>query len=102
MSSESRPIQLSDFVVAIQDLSDENLLSLQRQLTTSTQKLKETNSLLEVEITHTKDEDELKLYKETIDENHVVLMSQQRRLDALEEELMSRGLSQKDEKGVYL
>lgn len=101
MSSESKPIQLSEFVIAIRDLSDENLLLLQKQLTTSTQKLKETNSILEEEISQTTDEEELKLYRETIDENRIVEKSQQRRLDALGEELVSRGLV-KEEEGVYL
>lgn len=101
MSSESKPIQLSEFVIAIRDLSDESLLLLQKQLTTSTQKLKETNSILEEKISQTTDEEELKLYRETIDENKVVEKSQQRRLDALGEELAARGLV-KEEEGVYL
>lgn len=101
MSSESKPIQLSEFVIAIRDLSDENLLSLQSQLTTSTIKLQETNGILEEEIRNTSDQEELSLYSETIQENKTVLLSQQRRLDALGEELASRGLTLKEE-GVYL
>lgn len=101
MSSESKPIQLSEFVIAIRDLSDENLLSLQTQLTTSTIKLQETNGILEEEIRNTSDQEELSLYSETIEENKTVLLSQQRRLDALGKELASRGLMLKEE-GVYL
>lgn len=103
MSYESRPILLSEFVAAIGDLSDENLLSLQKQLNNSMQKLQETIDMLLVEIENTQDADDLKIYKETIEENTEVIKSQNSRLQALDLELASRGLLDDTSKeGVYL
>lgn len=99
----SQPILLLEFVTAIRDLSDENLQSLQKQLTTSVQKLGETNEMLSDEIKTTTDASDLKIYKETIDENKEVIANQQERLSALEQELTSRGLGQNPlDEGVYL
>lgn len=102
-NSMSQPILLLEFVTAIRDLSDENLQSLQKQLTTSVQKLGETNEMLSDEIKTTTDASDLKIYKETINENKEVIANQQERLSALEQELTSRGLGQNPlDEGVYL
>lgn len=100
MSSETSPIPLAQFVLALRDLSDENLVSVQKQLQNSLVKLKETNAILEQEIPNTTDEEALQLYLETIEENKQVIASQESRLEALDGELSKRGLV-KDE-GVYL
>lgn len=102
MSSGTQPIRLSEFVAAIGDLSDENLQSLQAQLRNSIQKLHETIAMLQEEITTTRDEDELNLYRETIEENKQVIESQNSRLLALDTELASRGLTEESSEGVYL
>lgn len=101
MSSQTKPIQLSEFVAALKDLSDENIQLIQSQLRLSLQKLQETNDFLTEELKSTTDQADLKIYTETIEENKAVIGNQESRLKATEEELKSRGISEKDE-GVYL
>lgn len=101
MSSQTRPIQLSEFVAALKDLSDENIQLIQSQLRLSLQKLRETNDFLAEELTSTTDQADLNIYTETIEENKGVIENQESRLKATEEELKSRGILEKDE-GVYL
>lgn len=98
MSADTKPIHIDLFKEAIKDLSDENLHSIKDQLTNSVEKLCETNSLLEHEISATTDEEELKLYKETVQENQEVIASQNERLELLSAELNKRGHNE----GVYL
>lgn len=98
MSSSISPIALPDFVKAVQDLSDENLLSIQKQLHTSLQKLAETNAELEVA---SGDEADKELFQSTILENNEVIHNQEDRLKALELELARRGQAPTEE-GLYL
>lgn len=126
MSSETRPININEFQLAIKDLSDDNLMSVKDQLMNSVSKLLDTNSILETEIVSTKEQianlkesdshqelkDELQLYTESIEENQIVIRNQRERLRSLNEELNRRGLDQEnlvneekdkdEEKGIYL
>ncbi|CAK7903476.1 translation machinery-associated protein 17 [[Candida] anglica] len=112
MSSTTTPIAIDDFVLAIKDLSDENITSVKSQLLNSISKLTESNELLETEISTTKEAiaqlnpdqshqslaEDLELYQESIEENKIVITSQRERVTALDAELTSRGLlSQKQE-----
>ncbi|CAK7901119.1 translation machinery-associated protein 17 [[Candida] anglica] len=112
MSSTTTPIAIDDFVLAIKDLSDENITSVKSQLLNSISKLTESNELLETEISTTKEAiaqlnpdqshqslaEDLELYQESIEENKIVITSQRERVTALDAEMTSRGLlSQKQE-----
>lgn len=112
MSSTTTPIAIDDFVLAIKDLSDENITSVKSQLLNSILKLTESNELLETEISTTKEAiaqlnpdqshqslaEDLELYQESIEENKIVITSQRERVTALDAEMTSRGLlSQKQE-----
>lgn len=102
MSAESQPIQLSDFVAALGDLSNENLVSIQKQLRLSLEKLHETNDYLNDVIKSTVDPVDLKMYADTIKENTLVIASQHLRLEAISVELSNRGNSEEKDEGVYL
>lgn len=120
MSSDTKPININDFKLAIEDLSDENLQSIKDQLATSVAKLQDTNKLLETELIATKEKvanlgrdeshgtlkDDLSLYNETIEENKTVILNQKERLTALYDKLKSRGLATQspatEDKGIYL
>lgn len=106
MSSNSKPIRIEEFILAIKDLSDENLKSILSQLDNSITKLVESNETLAEEIETTKEavsqlkadesHEELKqdliLYTETIEENNEVITNQKERVTELNKELERRGL----------
>ncbi|CAH2353892.1 translation machinery-associated protein 17 [[Candida] railenensis] len=108
MSSNSKPIQIEEFILAIKDLSDENLKSILSQLDNSISKLVESNETLAQEIETTKEavsqlkpeesHEELKqdlvLYTETIEENNEVIANQKERVTQLNIELGRRGLKE--------
>ncbi|CUM62940.1 uncharacterized protein PRCAT00000500001 [Priceomyces carsonii] len=106
----SKPISLEDFKVAIQDLTDDNLISVKSQLELSFRKLNESNEELNKEIQALNDilqsgsngdEEELKrdleIYRDSIKENKVVIENQVARLSILQEQLKHRGLVKVDE-----
>lgn len=93
MSQHTKPIELADFKLALTDLTDTNLLSLQKQLNNSISKLQESNEYLANEIKQVDgNEEDIKLYRETIDENKQVILNQVGRLEAIDAELVSRGM----------
>lgn len=109
MSSDSKPIDLNHFKLAILDLGDSNLISLKLQLENSISKLTETKTILDEEIKIIMEKlkentdnhnlnDDLELYKSTISENDLVLSNQNERLITLNNELISRGLLKSDPK----
>lgn len=99
----SKPIELTDFVEAIKDLSDENLQSVKSQLENLLAKLKETNQILEQETENAENNQDKAFYKETIKENEQVIESQNQRLASLTNELKKRGYNDDNhEGGVYL
>lgn len=117
MSYESKPINVKDFQLAIDDLSDDVLLSLKSQLLNSLDRLKNTNDELSEEIktieyqlkvktdkNSTETDEDIKLYKTTIEENIISIKNQKERLDILTNELVRRGLesSTNSKDGVYL
>lgn len=107
MSASTKPIHINDFILAIKDLSDENLISIQSQLSNSMSKLKESNDLLLQEVSTTKEmigqlkpeesheelKNDLVLYTETIEENEEVINNQQERIVELNQELSKRGVN---------
>lgn len=103
MSAETQPIRAADFAAAISDLSDELIISLKQKLEVSINKLEETNSFLQTEIEAVKktengngpnggNQDDIKLYSDTIDENKEVISSQNERTLLVQKELEKRGL----------
>lgn len=103
MSSQSRPISIEDFRLALEDLTNENIESVLLQLKNSIRKLKETNDILEGEIKAEVDPESRELYESTIVENVQVLESQEARVLAIGDELKRRGAKEETtEEGIYL
>lgn len=103
MSSETTPIHIEDFKLALEDLTNENIESVLLQLENSLSKLRETNEYLDNEIKSNADPDSNTLYQETIAENEQVIKSQLERVAAIKQELAKRGQQSKvEEEGIYL
>lgn len=103
MSSESRPIRIEEFILALEDLTNENIESVLLQLRNLIGKLKETNAYLAEEIKADSDPDSRSLYEETIAENKQVMESQEARVAAIQKELQRRGAQrEQQEDGIYL
>lgn len=105
MSSNSQPISLENFTIAVHELTDDTLSGVRASLETSLSKLKETNDFLARELLLSINEDDRLLYKDTIDENKQVVSSQEKKLEAVNLELRARKLLLNDETlevGVYL
>lgn len=96
MSAETQPISVGEFAAAISDLSDEVVVSVKHKLEVSILKLEETNAYLQTEIesvnSSESDQDDVKLYRDTMDENKEVICSQKERVKMIESELEKRGL----------
>ena len=102
MSDKSRPINLEDFKSAIKELPDDTVISTGVQLRNSLEKLNETQAILRDEIdavtkqmsssgSSTHLDEDLKLYKESLEENDSVIQSQSQRVAAIDDELIARG-----------
>lgn len=89
----SEPISHQEFLLAISDLSDENLQSLKTQLTKSINQLVSTNAELNREMSSpSATTEDINLYRECIQENHKVIYDQTRRALSLVDELHGRGV----------
>lgn len=97
----SEPISHEEFLLAIRDLSDENLSSLKTQLTKLVRQLVSTNAELECESTSSSaTSDDITLYRECIQENNKVIYDQTRRALALLDTLHDRGVLSESAKEV--
>lgn len=89
----SEPITHEDFLLAISDLSDENIQSLKSQLTKSISQLVSTNSELEREASSPSATiEDINLYRECVQENNKVIYDQTRRALSLLDALHERGV----------
>lgn len=105
MSSESKPISVAEFEIAIKELTDDTIVGVQTSLETSLTKLHQTNQYLQDELSQSIDESDRQLYEETVQENNGVISSQELKLDIVQQELRVRGLIPTEEtslEGVYL
>lgn len=93
MSSESKPINISDFQKAVEELPDDTLTSIKSQLENSISKLISTNLQLKEEISSLKSQQDIDLYNEVIIENTDVIRNQQQRIEHINDELQKRGLT---------
>lgn len=105
MSEQTKPIELSQFIMAIKDISTENCQSVKSNLENSISKLLETNGILNQEIeqvtnaiqnltpeqSHEDLKNDLLLYLESVDENNQVITNQKSRIFAINDELIERG-----------
>jgi membrane-associated HD superfamily phosphohydrolase len=105
MSEQTKPIELSQFITAIKDISTENCQSVKSNLQNSISKLLETNGILNQEInqvtntiqnltpeqSHQDLKNDLLLYLESVDENNQVISNQKFRIFAINDELIERG-----------
>ena len=105
MSEQTKPIELSQFIRAIKDISTENCQSVKSNLENSISKLLETNGILNQEIeqvtnaiqnltpeqSHEDLKNDLLLYLESVDENNQVITNQKSRIFAINDELIERG-----------
>ncbi|ODV58183.1 Tma17p ASCRUDRAFT_78091 [Ascoidea rubescens DSM 1968] len=112
-------IELRDFKIALPGLPNDRLYSLKKEVLNSINKLNNSNSLMEAEIkklssklNSTSDnqldndlsplddedddvkviKDDIRLYKESISENKIVLKNNQKRIDYLHAEISNRNL----------
>ncbi|CAI8507356.1 hypothetical protein CAS74_002418 [Pichia kudriavzevii] len=107
MSEYKRPISIIDFQLAIRDSSDEQLALILERLENSVARLKDSNELMESLMKKEKKqnydgeeddefgpvtEDDVKIYRDSIAENMVVMNNQQERIEILREELKNRNL----------
>lgn len=107
MSEYKRPISIIDFQLAIRDSSDEQLALILERLENSVARLKDSNKLMESLMKKEKKqnydgeeddefgpvtEDDVKIYRDSIAENMVVMNNQQERIEILREELKNRNL----------
>ncbi|ANZ77189.1 BA75_03434T0 [Komagataella pastoris] len=114
MTTINRPVQIEEFVLAIRELPTESLDAIKSQLSTSVHRLNESNKLMESlllkirnkdksasEIDELEDivteEDDDKIYEESIRENEIVLKNQKERIDRIEQELLSRSTERKED-----
>lgn len=109
MSDLIKPIEISEFILAIRDLSDEQVSKLKSQLNNSLSKLEESNNFLQESIVEpnndNKDEKQNKqeqddnlLFKQCIDENLKVIENQKIRLNEINKLLSIRGLNNDENK----
>ncbi|GMF00505.1 hypothetical protein B5S31_g5537 [[Candida] boidinii] len=109
MSDLIKPIEISEFILAIRDLSDEQVSKLKSQLNNSLSKLEESNNFLQESIVepnnNNKDEKQNKqeqddnlLFKQCIDENLKVIENQNIRLNEINKLLSIRGLNNDESK----
>lgn len=122
---EKGPRKHVEFQQAIAELQSDVLFNLRNEIKTSTTKLNETNHLLREEVensenllqvTHnnldTKEiQSDLAIFKDALQENFQVILNNEEKIKALEQELAKRGLnapstaqesSALDDKGIYL
>lgn len=115
MSVYKRPISLMDFEIAVHDLSDQELGSILEKLHVSISRLIQSNELMQslmdkekkkCEETHIADgevaeeddefdtptKDDIKIYRDSISENEVVIENQRARCRIIENELELRNL----------
>lgn len=110
MSAAKRPIQLEEFTLLVRDLADQELEGVAKLIKNSMTKLHNSNELMGTLLKELEDmktsqedrdvyeesndstlEDDIKLYRESIYENEVVLLNQELRMEILSLELESRG-----------
>ncbi|ODV78138.1 uncharacterized protein CANTADRAFT_27058 [Suhomyces tanzawaensis NRRL Y-17324] len=77
-----QPIDLNEFVRALEDLSQESINNAKDELFLSISKLVDTNTELEAEIANSDNHQDKKLYREVIEENQTVIYSKTSRYEA--------------------
>ncbi|GME99694.1 unnamed protein product [[Candida] boidinii] len=109
MSDLIKPIEISEFILAIRDLSDEQVSKLKSQLNNSLSKLEESNNFLQESIVepnsdnkdvkqNKQEQDDNLLFKQCIDENLKVIENQNIRLNEINKLLSIRGLNNDESK----
>lgn len=107
MSEYKRPISLVDFEIAIKDISDEELKLINKKLEVSIRRLQESNELMENLMDKEKREtllnqdnefeiptdEDIKIYKDSINENKNVIENQNSRCKLIADELQNRGIN---------
>ncbi|GME99568.1 unnamed protein product [[Candida] boidinii] len=109
MSYLIKPIEINEFILAIRDLSDEQLSKLKSSLNNSLAKLEESNNILQESIVEPnndnqheqqkrQEQDDNLLFKQCIDENLKVIENQKIRLNEIKKLLSIRGLNNNKDK----
>ncbi|OUM55996.1 hypothetical protein BVG19_g5634 [[Candida] boidinii] len=109
MSDLIKPIEINEFILAIRDLSDEQLSKLKSSLNNSLAKLEESNNILQESIVEPnndnqheqqkrQEQDDNLLFKQCIDENLKVIENQKIRLNEIKKLLSIRGLNNNKDK----
>ncbi|GME74523.1 unnamed protein product [[Candida] boidinii] len=109
MSDLIKPIEINEFILAIRDLSDEQLSKLKSSLNNSLAKLEESNTILQESIVEPnndnqheqqqrQEQDDNLLFKQCIDENLKVIENQKIRLNEINKLLSIRGLNNNKDK----
>ena len=109
MSDLIKHIEINEFILAIRDLSDEQLSKLKSSLNNSLAKLEESNNILQESIVEPnndnqheqqkrQEQDDNLLFKQCIDENLKVIENQKIRLNEIKKLLSIRGLNNNKDK----